>query len=323
MKKTVFLLSFMLFIINLFGCENKDIESKEVELLSDNNFRNGFSIAPADKSPMPDNRYPLPYELRYNGNEDEPIQWNIAQWGCVHGIADEYALSGKEPDILDESFIFEDYSKKIIVNPSEGIITLELNASKEYIEPRINGEGWSHLIMEQGLIEQPLISEVDSITLNMDILLNKSELYMTDEEYNASLHTAQYIMYIVIQSNAAKDAGEFMWFGIPIYDARYLHMDERGQADAGTSGNTGKFIYQMPTLDYMPNGITVGEKIHINIDLIPYMRRAIDLANEKGFMINTTVDDLFLTSMNIGFEVPGTYDVSVELSNFSLLAVYN
>lgn len=126
--------------------------------------------------------------------------------------------------------------------------------------------------------------------------------------------------YIYVYSNATLDSGQYMFFGIPIYDYRYKVMDEKGMIDAGTAGNTGNFIYQMSTFDYLPNGLQVGREENIEIDLIQSVSNALILAQSYGKLTNSTINDLYITSMNIGFEIPGTFDCSIELSNFSLIA---
>ena len=319
MKKYSILIIFIM-VFSLIGCvEDTEPIEKEIELLNDNFFRNGFTVGAADNEPQPDNRYPLEYHFRY-GNPEGQIMWMVEQHGCRFGLADDYALGGKSIAYDNGFYTIESYSKKIIVNPDIGSLTFEVNASKEFLAPRQSKEAWPHLIMAQGLKEQIVLKDAESIVLTMDVTLNKSERKMTAEEYNPSLHTAQYLMYIVVRSNAALDAGEFLWFGIPIYDARYKFMPESGMVDAGTAGNTGKFIYQMPQNEFMPNGLPLNEKVQINVDLVQYFERALNMAHQHNLMVNTTVQDLYLTNMNIGFEIPGTYDISVTLENFSLKA---
>jgi len=321
MKKVVIMFLLLVGAISLSACNNKTETPKDdtIELIQDNHFKNGFVISPADNEPQPDNRYPLDYELTY-GTPDGQIAWLLGQAGNRFGLADDYALLGKEIEYVDNNYIIEDTSKQLIVNPDLGEITFVLNTSKEYLKPRESKEAWPHLLIQQGLAQNVSVNEVESITLSMDIIMNSMERHMTDEEYNASLHTAQFLMYIVVRSNAAQDAGEFMWFGIPFFDARYPLMEENGMIDAGTAGNTGKFIYQMPQIDFMPNGMQVGVLNEINIDLVPYFARALMLAKQEGALLNTVLDDLYLTNMNIGYEIPGTYDVSITLKDFSLEA---
>jgi hypothetical protein len=320
MKKILILMIFMMFFVNLIGCEREEQnEESKLQLLQDRYFENGFIISPADNDPQPDNRYPLDYELTY-GSPNGQISWLLGQAGNRFGLADEYAISGKVVEYIDNEYILEDTSKKIMINPDQGYITLELNASKEYLDPRAPKEAWPHLLLQQGLSRNLILSEANSVTLSMNITLNKLDRMMSDEEYIESLHTAQFLMYIVVRTNAALDANEFMWFGIPFLDARYNVLDEGGMIDAGTAGNTGKFIYQMPQADFMPNGMVLNQKIDVDIDLLPYFGRALVLAKENGALLNSTLDDLYITNMNIGYELPGTYDVSITIQDFSLLA---
>lgn len=321
MKKSLILFCMLGLFMTLTACNQKppNPENKVIELIQDNHFRNGFVISPADNEPQPDNRYPLDYNLTY-GTPTGQIAWLLGQAGNRFGLADDYALNGKKIAYVDGFYTIEDPSKKLIINPDTGEITFVLNTSKEYLRPRESKEAWPHLLIQQGLSQNVSVSDVESIVLSLSIQLNSLVNHMSNAEYNASLHTAQFLMYIVVRSNAAADAGEYMWFGIPFFDARYPLMQENGMIDAGTSGNTGKFIYQMPQIDFMPNGLQVGVHNDINIDLIPYFARALMLAKQQGALLNTEVEDLYLTNMNIGYEIPGTYDVSITLQNFSLKA---
>lgn len=321
MKKSLILFCMLGLFMTLTACNQKppNPENKVIELIQDNHFRNGFVISPADNEPQPDNRYPLDYNLTY-GTPTGQIAWLLGQAGNRFGLADDYALNGKKVAYVDGFYTIEDPSKKLIINPDTGEITFVLNTSKEYLRPRESKEAWPHLLIQQGLSQNVSVSDVESIVLSLSIQLNSLVNHMSNAEYNASLHTAQFLMYIVVRSNAAADAGEYMWFGIPFFDARYPLMQENGMIDAGTSGNTGKFIYQMPQIDFMPNGLQVGVHNDINIDLIPYFARALMLAKQQGALLNTEVEDLYLTNMNIGYEIPGTYDVSITLQNFSLKA---
>lgn len=322
MKKIMISLTFIIALTALVGCEKKPpvVIDKEIELIQDNHFKNGFTVSPADSEPQPENRYPLDYDLKY-GNSTGKIAWLMGQPGNRFGLADAYALEGKKVDYTDGFYTLEDTSKKLIINPDTGEITFILNTSEEYLAPRQPKEGWPHLLIQQGLSKNLSLNEVESMTLSLDIKMNYLNLMMSEAEYVESLHTAQFLMYIVVRTNAALDAGEFLWFGIPFLDARYTLMPESGMFDAGTAGNTGKFIYQMPQGDFMPNGLVLGEKISIDIDLMPYYERALNLANQKGAMLNSTIGDLYVTNMNIGYEIPGTYDVSITLYDFSLKAV--
>lgn len=324
MRKILSLLIMLFLSIALTACHSSETipettKIKTIELLSDSDFSGGFEISPADADPQPDNRYPLSYNLEYSSS-DESISWLLSQHGCRYGLADKYAIDGETVQYIDGNYYIEDVAKKLVINPADKEITFTMNTSLEYLTARKDKEGWPHLLVEQGFTSQEELVNLEGLVLNLDITLEKSKLMMTDEEYNASLHTAQFIMYIIVRTNSALDGGSFMWFGIPLYDARYNFIQEAGMIDAGTSGNTGMFIYHLPSIDSLPNGLNIGVYNNVNMDLLPYMQRALSLAHSQGVLLNTEVENLYLTGMNIGWEVPGTYDISIKIANLSIIA---
>jgi hypothetical protein len=51
------------------------------------------------------------------------------------------------------------------------------------------------------------------------------------------------------------------------------------------------------------------------------MLKAYSIARQKGFMQKTnSLEDIYLTGMNMGWEVPGLLDVSLQVRRLSLLA---
>lgn len=118
-----------------------------------------------------------------------------------------------------------------------------------------------------------------------------------------------------------------MWFGIPLFDNRYPFPGEAGIQDGGKDDASGLFIYNVPSrgftnMSFTQNGTPVGSEdndwMNIDIDLIPTIKRALVLANQKGFMQGVTMDTLFVDGMNLGWEMPGTYDAEMKIKNLSL-----
>lgn len=325
MKKILNIVLITLVSVALISCGETTTETTEetklqtLELLSDTSFLNGFTITPADNDPQPNNRYPLDYDLTYSDSTGD-IQWLLCQHGCRYGLADKYTIDGEDVLFDNGYYYIQDTAKELVIGTEDNSLTFTVNTSLEYLAPRKDKEAWPHLIIEQGLVNQVEIKDLDELNLKMNVTLNKSDLMMSDTEYNESLHTAQFIMYIVVRTNSALDSGEFIWFGIPVYDARYNYIAENGMIDAGTSGNTGMFIYHSPSNEYLPNSLPIGIEQQIDFDLIPYLSRALALAKQQDKFLNSTIEDLYLTSMNIGWEIPGTYDVSITISDFSLVA---
>lgn len=56
----------------------------------------------------------------------------------------------------------------------------------------------------------------------------------------------------------------------------------------------------------------------MEIDILPYISAALEKAAENGFMMNTQLSDCVITGMNLGWEVPGAWDVSATVKNLSL-----
>jgi len=56
----------------------------------------------------------------------------------------------------------------------------------------------------------------------------------------------------------------------------------------------------------------------IDIDVLPYIQRAINLANENGQMQGVTLDTAYIDGMNLGWEMTGTYDAEMLFKDISL-----
>ena len=117
MKKLLIVLIMAVFSTALIGCEKETttVKETEIQLLNDRFFKNGFTISPADKDPQPDNRYPLDYSITY-GNPDGNIMWLLGQAGNIYGLADQYALEGKQVSYTNGFYTIEDLSKTLIIN---------------------------------------------------------------------------------------------------------------------------------------------------------------------------------------------------------------
>lgn len=331
MKKTVFLLPLVVLMTSsCFSGDPTDSATgggapKEIELFPDNHFANGFNAYPGNKSfedgTYPENDWTDNVVLKYDENTSG-TSWQLQQAGCIYDLNDIYnPITKAYPERVDGYYQFNGVSNYVHVNPDIGEITLGLNASKEYEHTRKDKENWPHLLLQNMLTENISIAELESLTFTIDLEIG-CEMKMPESEFNENLHTAQFLMYIIVNTNSAMDAGEYFWFGIPFYDYRYKSaMKPNAMIDNGTSGNTGKVIYQMGNQDFAPNGFELNKKYSIEIDLIEKFQDALAAAHSLDRMLNTTLEDLNIANMNIGWELPGTFDVYSTISNFSLKAV--
>lgn len=330
LNKKILVLSCMLLGLTATSCEprtnnpiNPD-DANYVQYIRDNKFEKGFRCEAAsafniETHYIPEDRYPFAVDLTYpEPGQKNSALWAVAQHGDVYSLNDHYhKVNGAYPPATatdDGWYYFRDESKCLGANPTKGACYLELNTSKEYPRDRVPGDAWCHILLSQGFTETCNIREVDEIILTMDLTQKKWEDHMYGPA-NSGVHACQFLMYIVCKSYNSYDATGYFWFGIPFFDNRYPHgLNESSMLDQGT----GKNMYGMPSGDYITTPFAPGVTNNINIDLLPYFTRGLALCQGDGFFTHSTVEDLYFSDMNIGFEIPGTYDCAFEMSNFTL-----
>ena len=291
-----------------------------VELFPDNHFENGFIAYPGTRAysdgSYPENDWNSNVYLKYDENTPSP-SWQLQQIGCVNDLNDVYnPRTGAMPEYEAPYYKFEGASNYVYVDPSAGEITLGLNASKDYDEPRQSGD-WCHLLLQNVLTTSVEVSELSSLKFTIDFELGVEN--KMGDDYNPSIHTAQFLAYFIVQSNATLDAGDYFWFGVPFYDYRYQNIDESIMID----GRSQMPIYQMSNRAIDPEGIKLNHQYEVELDLIDLFADALlACQNQQGRFLNSTLSDFSITSMNIGWELPGTFDVYARFSNFSLKGTY-
>ena len=170
------------------------------------------------------------------------------------------------------------------------------------------------------------LKNADHLRLQMSQKLSVFKDYMNGEA-DSSLHAASLYIYLYIKGTNEKGQTEMTWFGVPLFDNRYPYPSEYAAKDSGKSDASGLFIYNVPAKGYTnatfhQNGIPVGSEdnawMNIDIDLMPYVERALYVASQNGYMKGVTLDTLFLDGMNLGWEMPGTYDAEIKIKDLSL-----
>ena len=94
------------------------------------------------------------------------------------------------------------------------------------------------------------------------------------------------------------DYGLSLWVGVPSFDYRYerLSDEEYVQWDIGTA----TYIYAIPPRSLWGD---------------------VSAMQAKGQFVHTMPEDLELTGMNFGWEVPGTFDAGLQIRNLSIRIV--
>jgi len=314
-----FLLAVMLFI----GLPSLLVVAKEggsITLIDDNDFERGFVVwSPRPKMKVRSGELiPIP-------DRDVPV-WKVSQWHS------KYDLGNATRETIAPSVVrYADGAKSVTFDfsvPDATTLTLALDGTTEYAsKPPERGAAWPHLLVERSFIQQPALSELASVPFCISYRLLRQEadhLIGWDEQR----HTAQFQLYITVrnQNQDSTSFGDFLWFGVPMYDARYRHTPARSAVDFSTKykKGTGKLIFKPASEQYTDQSAHDGGWITLEQDLLPQMKEALRYAWDKGFLGDSSaMNDYHLGGMNIGWEVTGTINVAMQVKGLSLRATRN
>lgn len=307
-------------------------ENGSVELLGDLNFSRGFSVTLFHANSSNGN---LAGYLDYNGDKAEGSNiWRMAQWGCTKDMVADGTFE-RNGSVMT----YSDGGKFLRVDTAKtGVITLGIKGSEEYsrdadgnVRERTDAsENWPHILIEQSVKADTgnckhLYMEVDYKVTQCESLVDR-ELYPIDPNLNA----AQFQWFITLTDNnpESESYGQSMWFGFSMFDTRALGGTPGGLAsyDGGKEDSTGLFIYMVSLQSVagqqkdsvnIPTAV-VGKDVSVKVDILPYINQALKIARQNGAMKGATADNLVIGSTNIGWELPGNYDVEVEISYLNM-----
>ncbi|MCF3111309.1 hypothetical protein LL912_21155 [Niabella sp. CC-SYL272] len=282
-----------------------------VSLFTDANFETGLYLK-GDVSGAPSAGMSL-YPFGQKGNKPA---WELAEWASKY-LLQQNGMVEKNGEKLYEN------NGKLLSFMREGNTTkirMDVKASAEYEHPRKSGEAWPHLLLEQAFSVKPYLKHVDKLILNFEGRLVNCRLAMPQGSFDAGLHTAQFQLFITLQNLNPQSSsyGELVWFGVPFYDYRHRQLQVYAAQDIGKGDATGMFIYSLGTTDYMQGSFHDANWVKVEKDLKPLMVKAVNLAKERGYLKGATLDDIRIGGMNIGWEVPGTFDAGFEFRGFDL-----
>lgn len=297
--------------INSTASGTGDPAATPVSLLGDHSFEAGLYLK-GDVSGAPsagEVLYPF-------GKKSDKPTWQLAEW------ASKYLLHQSDLAEKDGIKLYENAGKLVSFKREDNTtrIRMDVKASAEYDHPRKSGEGWPHLLIEQEFATKPFLKYTDELTLNFEGRLVDCVSRMPSGSFDPGLHTAQFQLFITLQNlnPQSPSYGELVWFGVPFYDYRSRQQEVYAAKDIGKDDATGMFIYSIGTTDYMQGSFHDGNWIKIEKDLKPLMVKAFDIAKERGYLKGAYLDDMRVSGMNLGWEVPGTFDAGFEFKGFDL-----
>lgn len=284
-----------------------------ISLIQDPLFERGLSLKRADPN------QPSAGVIHPFGSSAEAPLWELAEW------ATKFYLTENDKRTSNGTVSYSNAGKRLQFNKSEdGLeITMEVITSEEYERPRQQNEAWPHLLIEQTFPEKPLLKDLSKLILKFEGKLNFAEMKMSEAAFDPGLHAAQFQLFLTVQNRNPNSAyyGDFLWFGIPFYDFRHKVQEVYAAQDVGKGDATGKFIYSLGNRDYMEGTFHDQEWIQIEKDLYPLILNALEVAKDRGYLTGTFFEEFSLSGMNLGWEVPGTFDASFSFKGLELLAI--
>lgn len=248
----------------------------------------------------------------------EPV-WDLAQWSSKYPLD----LACRR-ELGTWKLAWTNAAKSVLLGlpgAPEGELVLAVEASAEYgTRARRAEEPWVHLLVQQEFADPPALSELASARLRLQAKLLRSSLLRT-EDYSPDRHAAQYQAFFTVQNRnrTSPGFGQYLWFGVPLYDDRHRSPSAHVAKD---TGGTGMFIYTPPSTAYTAQSAHDGQWIKIDRDLLPLMREGLAAAWGQGFLVQSkSLADYRITGMNLGWEVPGTFNVALAVKGMSLTVV--
>ena len=324
--------------LGVFGCETQNqpyvadptelVETPEptpekrytsMQLFEDIEFKNGF-IVMGQNTVKRGNVYIDP---EYPEGTGVKPSWMIAQWNsgpCLYRERVESAAN-----IVTDGII-----KTVTFDPSDRSISLRLNTIPYYNGAPGTTDKWPHLLLEQSPLNITPGKAEDAEKLpyfscSADKMVVSLDIRMTDYKfvYVDGVNAAQFLSYYYVKS---KDNKDFVWFGVPLFDNR----GETGIYWAIDTAGSNQMIYSIASTDTYKNSphsllnangepIVSDEWIHVEVDLRPHLEALLERGlNEGTFKSAKTLDDLYISGVNIGWETIGSFDIDVQIRNFGL-----
>ena len=279
------------------------------ELLRDPSFKNGFVL----QRPEPGRQVKCGIVRGKSGGE--PV-WQLAQWSSRHPFDQNTPVAPS----AGGGFRLANPARSVSFGGDDGILTLAVNTAAEYGDhPRAGNEPWVHLLVEQPVATPPRLGDLTALRLHLEARRIRARLAL-EAGYDPGIHAAQFQLFLSVQ-NLEKDSpgfGNYLWFGIPIYDNRHRMIPDYAAPDFG---GTGKFIYT-PGTKHFTTGSTHDEGwVTFDAELLPLIREGLAAARAKGFLKDSDDESMFrIAALNLGWEMPGTFDVELQLRSLSLVA---
>ncbi|UCG59291.1 MAG: family 16 glycosylhydrolase [Phycisphaerales bacterium] len=288
-----------------------------VPLFSDMTFRQGFLLSYPNVSQGRRAEAVLDF-----GKEGSTPAWRLCQWGTSHSLAGAPCVQ------FDSGLVgYENKAKRVAVaeaTSDSSDLLLEVKGAAEYRpDARKYGQSWPHLLIEQDAVNLCPLDELEELRFRVGMRLLHVYNHMKKDEYDPRLHAAQFQMFFIVKNtnSKSKDYGDYFWFGVPFFDSRHDIPPAYMAKDAGKDDATGKFIYTIAGSEINNTPLKDRDWVTLGKDLLPYIKGGLKEATQRRFLISSDPKDYAVVNMNLGWEIPGTFDAAIQIKGLSVTAV--
>jgi hypothetical protein len=282
---------------------------EERELIQDPHFQHGFILW----NPKP-GKHVRDGELKGFDASTAPV-WGLSQWNSKFPLGTTALNSGG-------TLVYSNSAKAVTLGAmgtAKADLSLAVNAGAEYgaRARKSAAEPWVHLLVEQELEPPAALENLSAVKVHVEARLLHSRLVQA-KDYTPDLHAAQFQIFFTLQNrnHQSPGYGDLVWFGVPIYDNRARFPNAFKEQDFG---GTAKFIFTPGGKTFTSASAHDGNWVVIDKDLLPLMHEALETAWARGFLKDSKrLADYTIGGMNMGWELPGTFAVEMQIRNLSL-----
>jgi len=311
-------LGFLVALLVVLGNLQLAVAEHAIPLITDGTFSRGFSVIAPNGTTEGD--------LQWDASGGPPA-WQLAQWNS------QSSIFGTTPTQLPSgAYRYTNADKELIAGggalAGESDLILSVDGNNEYggVYRTSVSDPWPALLVQQR-ISNPggqLGMNTPSIAEMVGLDLKVSEKLLFDNQnigpgYNSAIHSSQFVLFHTIQNlnPSSSGFGDFIWFGTSIYDDRQAVTSLNVQQDTGT----GKLIYNTGIAPYTSEVVANGNWVNVNGDILPNIKLGLQEAWNQGFLSDSQdFADYYIGGMNIGWEVTGLNNASMQLRNYGLSA---
>jgi hypothetical protein len=311
--------------------------------MQDEHFQRGFYVQQVEqKSVNKDERIWQDY-----CETDEKPLWHIGPWwiGTGEGMTPVDLWDDRDTS-ADKYTMTDKYGINTVkYNPEENSIIMRQNVANMYKgKPHIkddkstdgvneeNYKWWPHLLLEQSTALTGAVDKVRN-SAAADRTFMEIDIRMNDYKPTTNLEGANvqsFLIYAYLVTDKAP--GQKIWFGLNLFTG--LSASPNVMPIWTPDSAAHQYMYKIPfpavygsveeSFNPAPGVAAVSDEWkHLRLDVTPHIDRAVEWANRDNiFGIEVTKEDMYFDGVNIGYEIHGNYDCTVEFKNFNMVA-YN